>query len=330
MTAAEAADPSYWARHLCEPVRFDAGVATLLADPGRVLLEVGPGQTLGTFVRQRPAVAGRSAPAVVASLRHAWEEAADSAYLLGALGRLWTAGIAPDWQGVYGGERRLRIPLPTYPFEHVRYWIGAADDAHPPAPNPPVASDPPAVMAPATEDVAADPPVAREAAAAGGGSEAPESPAASEAAPASPPAWRSSLVNGPSAGVARSPRDPQALAEPYVAPRAGVEQELEDLWGRLLGVDGIGTHDNFFELGGHSLMGTRLIARIRQEMGVELPIQALFRSPTVSAMAAEITEARLSAVAPDLLEQAMEEVLRLSPEQVRALLDEPLAAAEAS
>jgi hypothetical protein len=46
-------------------------------------------------------------------------------------------------------------------------------------------------------------------------------------------------------------------------------------------------------------------------------------------MAAEITEARLGAVDPALLEQAMEDVLRLSPEQVRALLDEPSAAAEA-
>jgi amino acid adenylation domain-containing protein len=374
MTEAEAADPAYWARHLCEPVRFDAGVATLLADPGRVLLEVGPGQTLGTFVRQRPTAAGRTAPLVVASLRHAWEEAADPAYLLGALARLWTAGITPDWQGVYGGERRLRIPLPTYPFEHARYWIGAADDAHPPAANPSAANPaavlnrasedamayPPAVLDPASEDVTAYPLVVKEAVAGAAAAyppavldpasedvtayprvvkeavaeaaavlEAAGSSRAREAAPGPDPAPRSGLMNGPSAGVTRSPRDPLAFAEPYVAPRAGVERELEDLWGRLLGVDGIGTRDNFFELGGHSLLGTRLIARIRQEMGVELPIQALFRSPTVSAMAAEITEARLGAVDPALLEQAMEDVLRLSPEQVRALLDEPSAAAEA-
>jgi amino acid adenylation domain-containing protein len=126
MTEAEATDPGYWARHLCQPVRFDAGIAELLADPDRVLLEVGPGQTLGGFARQRPPAEGRPAPLAVGSLRHAWEETADGAYLLGALGRLWTAGAAPDWRGVFAGERRRRVPLPTYPFERSSYWIRPA------------------------------------------------------------------------------------------------------------------------------------------------------------------------------------------------------------
>ena len=47
----------------------------------------------------------------------------EQAYVLGTLGRLWLAGVPVDWLGVYGDERRQRLPLPTYPFERQRYWI---------------------------------------------------------------------------------------------------------------------------------------------------------------------------------------------------------------
>jgi amino acid adenylation domain-containing protein len=94
MTDAEAADPRYWSRHLCEPVRFDAGVETLLSGSPRILVEVGPGQTLGTFVRQRPARPGHEHPPIVSSLRHAYEEADDAAFFSGELERLQSI-IAP-------------------------------------------------------------------------------------------------------------------------------------------------------------------------------------------------------------------------------------------
>ncbi|HEX2079629.1 MAG TPA: phosphopantetheine-binding protein, partial [Longimicrobium sp.] len=271
MTEAEATDPGYWARHLCEPVRFDAGMAELLGDPDRVLVEVGPGQTLGGFARQRPSAPGRPTPLAVGSLRAAGEETADEAYLLAALGRLWTAGVAPDWRGVFAGERRGRVPLPTYPFERSRYWVRPADAAKP----------------------------------------------ADEA----PPAGIGASTASGAPGMTRSPREVLSLSEAYVAPRGETERKLQDLWERLLGVEGIGANDNFFTLGGHSLLGTRLIARVRQEMGVELRMEALFRSPTIAAMAAEITAAKLRAVDPAALEEALDEVLRLDPEQVRALLD---------
>jgi amino acid adenylation domain-containing protein len=281
MTDAEATDPGYWARHLCEPVRFAEGAAELLRDPDRVLLEVGPGQTLGGFARQQPLVPGRAVPLAVGSLRHAWEETADGAYLLGALGRLWTAGVVPDWRGVFADERRGRVPLPTYPFERSSYWIHPANGA-----------------------------------------------ASSASAPAPSNGTATSTSSGVP-GVTRSPRDLLSLSGAYVAPREGTERQLQDLWERLLGVEGIGAHDNFFSLGGHSLLGTRLIARLRQEMGVELPIQALFRSPTIAAMAAEITEAKLGAMDPGALEAALDELLRLPPEQVRALLNGETTAAGA-
>jgi acyl transferase domain-containing protein/acyl carrier protein len=120
ITAAQATDPEYWARHLRDPVRFADGAATLLAEPGRVLLEIGPGQTLGTFVRQRGDSAGVPA---IPTLRHAYDRTTDAAFALGALGRLWLAGVTPDWAALHDGGRLNRIPLPTYPWEHGRYWI---------------------------------------------------------------------------------------------------------------------------------------------------------------------------------------------------------------
>src|SRR5262249_15191991 len=121
ITDGEATDPAYWARHLCRPVRFAAGLDTLLGASPRHLVEVGPGQTLGTLVRQHPA--RRPGQVVVASLRDPREEGWDQAFLLAALGRLWEAGAAPDWEGFAAGEPRRRVPLPTYPFERRRYCV---------------------------------------------------------------------------------------------------------------------------------------------------------------------------------------------------------------
>jgi phthiocerol/phenolphthiocerol synthesis type-I polyketide synthase E len=121
LTAAEATDPLYWARHLRRPVRFADGLDAVLQEPGRVLLEVGPGRTLTTFANRHP----RRAPGHVAlpSMRHPHDAQPDAAFLLTALGRLWLAGVEVDWSGYRSGERRRRIPLPTYPFERQRYWI---------------------------------------------------------------------------------------------------------------------------------------------------------------------------------------------------------------
>jgi len=121
ITAADLQDPGYWARHMVQPVRFAEGLAELLRDPDRAMVEVGPGGTLSALVRQHPdAGAGRAA---VTTLRRASEEGADLALLLDALGRLWVAGVPFDPEGLYAGERRHRARLPTYPFERQRCWI---------------------------------------------------------------------------------------------------------------------------------------------------------------------------------------------------------------
>jgi non-ribosomal peptide synthase protein (TIGR01720 family) len=119
ITTTEATDPGYWARHLRQTVRFSEGIAELLQEPERVLLEVGPGRTLSTFAKRHQA----SELVVLTSICHPKEKHSDVAFLLNTLGRLWLAGVQVDWSGFYTHERRHRIPLSTYPFERQRYWI---------------------------------------------------------------------------------------------------------------------------------------------------------------------------------------------------------------
>ncbi|AKT35905.1 type I polyketide synthase [Chondromyces crocatus] len=124
ITPAQAQDPAYWARHLRDTVRFSRGVMTLLEDPDRILLEVGPGRTLTALVTQHRA----STPdllAVESLPRTGREDSADVEEMLEALGKLWIAGVSVDTGGVYEHERRRRVPLPTYPFERHRAWIDA-------------------------------------------------------------------------------------------------------------------------------------------------------------------------------------------------------------
>lgn len=123
MSAAEAADPEYWVRHLRQTVRFADGVRTLLADDNVLLLEVGPGNTLTSSARTQ--LEGKRGQLAVNSLRHPKEVRDDLAQLLEALGKLWAAGAEPDWANFYADEQRLRVPLPTYAFQRKRYWLDA-------------------------------------------------------------------------------------------------------------------------------------------------------------------------------------------------------------
>jgi acyl transferase domain-containing protein/acyl carrier protein len=119
ITAQAAMSPTYWGRQLRQTVRFADGLQQLLKAAGCVLLEVGPGQTLSTVARQQT-----SQEIVFSSLPPVRREHSELSCLLNTLGKLWLCGVQVNWNGFYAHERRHRVPLPTYPFERQRYWIG--------------------------------------------------------------------------------------------------------------------------------------------------------------------------------------------------------------
>ena len=80
--------------------------------------------------------------------------------------------------------------------------------------------------------------------------------------------------------------------EEYVAPRTPNEEIIANIFTLVLGVENVGIHDNFFILGGHSLLATQLISRLRLAFTVEIPIRAVFESPTVAQLNLTITQLR--------------------------------------
>jgi acyl transferase domain-containing protein len=122
ITAGEATDPGYWARQLRQTVRFSDGLRTLLGEASGTLVEVGPGRTLATLARLNT-LQGRRPAEVQGSMRGHDEVGHDLAVQLGVLARLWVRGVDVDWDNYFGSQRRRRVSLPTYAFEHQPYFV---------------------------------------------------------------------------------------------------------------------------------------------------------------------------------------------------------------
>ncbi|MEU5314970.1 type I polyketide synthase [Streptomyces sp. NPDC021562] len=135
--------PDHWVRHLRAPVRFLDAVRAAEAAGGRVFLELGPDGVLTSMAAD--CVTDRSAAVLAATLR---KGRPDTASLLLGLGRVHAAGVGADWAAVFTGTGAERVPLPTYAFEHRRYWL-AVDRTFDGAPVavPPAVAEPQPVTA---------------------------------------------------------------------------------------------------------------------------------------------------------------------------------------
>jgi len=90
----------------------------------------------------------------------------------------------------------------------------------------------------------------------------------------------------------------------FVAPRDAVEETLAGIWREVLRIDlgeRVGVYESFFTMGGHSLLATQVISRIREALGVDLPLRVLFARPTIGQLAEEVRAVRWQGVmAPPL------------------------------
>lgn len=126
--ADEASDPEHYLRLARQTVRLDRAFDTVFRMPDAIFLEVGPGQTMTGFGQLQP---GRPPQAPVLSTlrdpRYVLPGAAgvtdETQTLASTVARLWTLGVDIDWAAWHAGERRRRLPLPTYAFNSQRFWL---------------------------------------------------------------------------------------------------------------------------------------------------------------------------------------------------------------
>ncbi len=122
----------------------------------------------------------------------------------------------------------------------------------------------------------------------------------------------------------------QALPEPtfdngrdtYIAPRCEDEQTIAAIWSEVLAVEKIGIHDNFFQLGGHSLRATQIVSRMRQQLGWDVPIRAIFESPTIAGLSARFAAEPITddGVMAELIDE-LDDLSDMDLDELESLLD---------
>ncbi|MGA4991470.1 SDR family NAD(P)-dependent oxidoreductase [Nonomuraea bangladeshensis] len=124
----EVTEPGYWVEHVRRPVRFADTITTLRQHGVSCFIEAGPDAQLTPMIEQTLI---DDEPSVVALLRRDRDE---TTQLVTGLGQAWTCGTAVDWTAWPTGPANARTgDLPTYPFQHRRYWLQSAPSGDPAA-----------------------------------------------------------------------------------------------------------------------------------------------------------------------------------------------------
>ncbi|MEU8878289.1 SDR family NAD(P)-dependent oxidoreductase, partial [Streptomyces javensis] len=120
-TAGQLCSPDYWAEHARRTVRFLDGVTTLHAQDVTTFLELGPDGVLTAMAQE--ALGDGADPAMFVPTLHG--EHSDPVAAVAALARLHVRGAPVDWTALLPGTSWRRLDLPTYAFQHRRYWPDA-------------------------------------------------------------------------------------------------------------------------------------------------------------------------------------------------------------
>ena len=107
----------------------------------------------------------------------------------------------------------------------------------------------------------------------------------------------------------------------FAAPRTAAEQSLAQIWAEVLYLDQVGIHDNFFDLGGHSLSASRVISRAIKTFQIDLPLSAVFDSPTVAEMATIITGSQANQASEAELAEMLREVEAMTDADAQRVMD---------
>jgi amino acid adenylation domain-containing protein len=102
-------------------------------------------------------------------------------------------------------------------------------------------------------------------------------------------------------GALPSPEGGAYASREYEPPVNETEEALAEIWAEVLRIERVGRRDNFFDLGGHSLLAVQVVSRVRQALGVNLPLGELFTRPVLQDLAQEVVDAQLAQFDPDEL-----------------------------
>jgi amino acid adenylation domain-containing protein len=108
----------------------------------------------------------------------------------------------------------------------------------------------------------------------------------------------------------------------FVAPRTPTEETLAQIWSEILGRSRVGIRDNFFESGGTSLSMIRVVGRMRDAFGVEVPMARFFEGPTIEQVSEVMLERQTELSGEDELGRLLDELENLSVEEVRRQLQQ--------
>lgn len=120
VTEGEMTTPEYWADHIVSPVCFEESLNQVLDNSSGIFIEIGPGNTLVSFLRQHK---NYQKQIVTNTIRHSKELKKDEGFLLEKVGYLWKHGVTIDWDQLSEDKTKRKISLPTYSFEEILYPI---------------------------------------------------------------------------------------------------------------------------------------------------------------------------------------------------------------
>jgi acyl transferase domain-containing protein/acyl carrier protein len=117
----DAVDPGYWLSRFQDTGRLPVGVRELLKEEHAAFVELGPAGPLSEQLEHHPDKKEDHSILPAVTLTETEKDTRET--LLTRIGHMWLAGVPVNWQAVYEGQKRNRVPLPTYPFERQPYWL---------------------------------------------------------------------------------------------------------------------------------------------------------------------------------------------------------------